>query len=1083
MSSVRNYFFAAIAGFLVASVAFASAMALTVTAPASGSFLRPGGSIETAWTGADALGSADVSLWRGTNRIVNLAIGLPAAATAMTWRALLPGDLLPSAEYHILVEKSGIPATSATSAWFTVIAPWLVWQESTGELSCWQMDTNAGCLSTFDTSPGSSIWKVRAAGDLDGNGVSDIFLQSTDSGRITCRLMNADGTVKSNINIVAANGWIVAAAGDVDADGITDLVMRRSGSGSLACWFMNRNGSVRSSTSIFAGTTTLHVAGAGDVDGDGVADIILQEPGGQIVCWFLDTDGAIRLSSVVASGSTAGQVRAVVDTDGDGTADLFLQLATGETVCWFMNPDGSREAVATVSDEASSSILRCGCENAGTPPRHYSTIYVSTSGTGIPTYTSWGRAATNIQDALLVARPGDQVVVTDGTYTVSSPILATNAVTIRSVNGPAATILDSPNMDRCVSLSGGAIMSGFSVRCGAAWQGTTSVITNVVNGLLLGTGDGASTIIECEMPDRNINPGSLVVYGGAWLFVDNGDGTLSGTLGALGSIQYETGRVILDFQAAAPEPGFEFWADYEWLIPVGRLADATHMVAGEVMGYGDGSSTLLSGTVSGRNINPGTFTVGGGGWAFDDNGDGTLTGSPWAIGLVDYERGEWSLDFLTVAPDVGLSFNASYQWMSPNDGGGVFLGDGAMLTGCRVSGFWSEYGGGVTCSGITRVADCEVSGNFALYRGAGILCSTGTVVSGSSVVSNLARLAGGGVAYGVVSNCTVAHNLAHGSGGGLWDSVAYQCKVVANRAGASGGGAFDGEMESCLVSGNSAGSAGGGAYGGRVVNCTVVGNAAAAGSGGGTRDSLVRNSIVWSNTAGANVVGGSIVYSCAPSAPAGFRNITNAPGFVDYAVGNFRLDGSSMCINAGDNAAVAVGTDCEGNDRIRAAVVDMGGYESPYAPIDASAGLRGWISPSGRVSVVVGEGIAFAIGPNPAHLIDDVAVDGRSVGPTNRYEFVNIVTGHTIIASFSGHTEPGECVFSGAGLSEAGAVLSWNATNGWFYSLQKTPGLVPAAWSNVPGFENVFGLGQVRVTNLPCTAPAQFFRLKLTEAP
>lgn len=69
--------------------------------------------------------------------------------------------------------------------------------------------------------------------------------------------------------------------------------------------------------------------------------------------------------------------------------------------------------------------------------------------------------------------------------------------------------------------------------------------------------------------------------------------------------------------------------------------------------------------------------------------------------------------------------------------------------------------------------------------------------------------------------------------------------------------------------------------------------------------------------------------------------------------------------------------------------------------ITASAGENGSILPSGIVLVNEGDDQSFSITPSGGYQIEDVLVDGSSVGAVSSYEFVDVVANHTISASFS----------------------------------------------------------------------------------
>jgi len=97
-------------------------------------------------------------------------------------------------------------------------------------------------------------------------------------------------------------------------------------------------------------------------------------------------------------------------------------------------------------------------------------------------YITWPTAATNIQDAVDVATPGEVVLVSNGIYRTgqrNSPVLSpgpnrlviTNPITVASVNGPEFTIIDAeqtnvPGGVRGVYMTNGAQMVGFTIMNG-----------------------------------------------------------------------------------------------------------------------------------------------------------------------------------------------------------------------------------------------------------------------------------------------------------------------------------------------------------------------------------------------------------------------------------------------------------------------------------------------------------------------------------------------------------------------------------------------------------------------------------------
>ncbi len=66
----------------------------------------------------------------------------------------------------------------------------------------------------------------------------------------------------------------------------------------------------------------------------------------------------------------------------------------------------------------------------------------------------------------------------------------------------------------------------------------------------------------------------------------------------------------------------------------------------------------------------------------------------------------------------------------------------------------------------------------------------------------------------------------------------------------------------------------------------------------------------------------------------------------------------------------------------------------------SKAGAGGKITPAVSAAVPAGSNVAYTITPDPGYYIQDVKVDGKSVGAVASYAFNNVQAGHTIEASF-----------------------------------------------------------------------------------
>ncbi|MEY2428742.1 MAG: hypothetical protein QOJ40_1627 [Verrucomicrobiota bacterium] len=169
-----------------------------------------------------------------------------------------------------------------------------------------------------------------------------------------------------------------------------------------------------------------------------------------------------------------------------------------------------------------------------------STHYVDINGTNASApFASWATAAANIQDAVDAAEAGDLVLVTNGIYATggrkwfdsgTNRVTLTNAVTLRSVNGPVFTWIVGnrvagtgpalTNAARCVYMGNNSVLSGFTLTNGSAGTANYPTGGGVVGGLVTNcvltgnlatnsAGGGAfrSTLIDCQIVGNSASSG------------------------------------------------------------------------------------------------------------------------------------------------------------------------------------------------------------------------------------------------------------------------------------------------------------------------------------------------------------------------------------------------------------------------------------------------------------------------------------------------------------------------------------------------------------------------------------------------
>lgn len=338
------------------------------------------------------------------------------------------------------------------------------------------------------------------------------------------------------------------------------------------------------------------------------------------------------------------------------------------------------------------------------------TRYVDVNSTNpTPPYINWATAATVIQDAVDVAVAGDEVLVANGVYatggravfgTMTNRVAVDKPLTVRSVNGPVATLIKGyqvpgtvlgDNAIRCVYLTNGASITGFTLTNGA----TQTVQILLSNPAVMGGGiwcEAGAVVSNCVVTGNVAFLGGGGAYGGTFH-----DCTLSGN----------------------------------------RVAQT----------YGWGGGGVLSGTLYRCTLTGNSSVMDGGGASQSTLTDCNLTGNSAA------EDGGGAVGSTLV--NCLVRSNSAYF------GGGV---EACTLTSCFLIGNSAVEGGGAAfCWSVSlqSLNNCVLVSNVASHAGGGARYST---LNNCTVIGNSAIQYGGGVdssgAQTTLNNCIVYYNSA-----------------------------------------------------------------------------------------------------------------------------------------------------------------------------------------------------------------------------------------------------------------------------------------------------------------------------------
>lgn len=486
-------------------------------------------------------------------------------------------------------------------------------------------------------------------------------------------------------------------------------------------------------------------------------------------------------------------------------------------------------------------------------------------------YTSWDKAATNIQYAIDAAVDDETVHVTNGSYCITNQITITTRIIVKSVNGYTNTFVyaDWPAYTtRCFYVVNTGTLDGFTVSNGHFYGS---------NDYLGGGGAYVATngIIQNCFFGNNVCSNSGKYSGGGGVYAGS-NAVISNCIFVLNKVYQPSGGSTIIF-------GGGVHGRY-----CSKIIDSTIISNYAVNGgggvYMQGKNTIISNCfIADNSGSPGAGAVmETPGQLLVDSVISNNSSSGSAAGIFNYAN---VLNCLIINNRAGST------------AGGIWLHSSTAnsVSNCVIIGnSATTYGGGILMGSVSynnRVSGCRISHNRAGGGGGGIYITNSGQVINSLICNNTntsVTANGGGILMGRSAvNLTLNYGVIN-------------CMIVDNYSANEGGGVATLDVSNY------------------VANCVIANNRAA-----GTYPDIY-------NT-GDN--SNSFWYCCATNVffTPNQHNMTDDPRFVNASAGNWRLANNSPCINTGTNQSwMTNSVDLGGRTRIRYGIVDMGAYENIY---------------------------------------------------------------------------------------------------------------------------------------------------------
>jgi len=216
---------------------------------------------------------------------------------------------------------------------------------------------NCGTYSSAVSYTAGTTPRSQAAGDLDGDGNSDLAIANGGGDSVSILLGNGDGTFQTGGSYGAGSAPASVAAGDFNGDGKLDLATANADSDDISILIGNGDATFQTAVAHATGNDPRSIA-SGDFNGDGKSDLVTANSASNDATVLLGNgDGTFQTAVSYAAGTSANGV-AAGDFNGDGKSDLAVANSGSSNISILLgNGDGTFQTAVNFNAGTSPSAI------------------------------------------------------------------------------------------------------------------------------------------------------------------------------------------------------------------------------------------------------------------------------------------------------------------------------------------------------------------------------------------------------------------------------------------------------------------------------------------------------------------------------------------------------------------------------------------------------------------------------------------------------------------------------------------------------------------------------------------------------